>query len=1180
MTTGYLLINIPRATRSQLLPYSVAFTAIVLTFLLTWLLQPLLIPNIFALFYPAVMACSLYGGLGPGLFAVGLTALAASYFLLPITHSLSLDNSNGVFQLLLLVGVALMLCGLSNRYRRAKERVEAVVARLRESEELFYNFMNHSPLTAFIKDEIGRYRYVSPVVERLFDRKLADWVGKTDFELFSPDIAQTLHDNDQVVLTSGQAIEIEESSPYGADTRHYLSIKFPLQDRAGNRMVAGMSLDITEWKHTQASLRESEARFNCLVQTDLIGFLAWDLDGTITDANDAFLQMIGYTPDDLQAGRIRWSDMVVSEYQNQDAQAIAELKQHRTCTPYEKEFLRKDGSRVPVLVGSTLLEGSHDRAVSFVLNQTERKRVQDALQESEERYRLLAEALPQFVWTTDAMGRVEYCNPRWYCYTGLTPEQTLGTEWIVAVHPDDLAGMWDRWQQARQTGESYEMECRVRAADGHYRWFLAAIGPARDSTGRILRWVGTSIEIEAIKRAQAERAQLLAREQAARMEAENERSRLREFFLKAPAMLAFVRGPNYIYEFANSTYLQAVGRQEPELIGKPLRDAFPEIEGQGFFEIFNQVYHTGNAYSGIETPVWYDCNNDGTLQEAYFNFVYQPLNDATGQVEGILMHAVDVTDQVRAKQRTVELIQQLEAERSLLEAVLQQLPEGVIIAEAPSGKLILGNQQVEQIWRRRFYPSTEIADYAEYPGFHPNGQLYTPDEWPLARSLTTGEVVSREEIQLLRGDGTRGVVEVSSTPVYNRQGQIMAGVVTFQDISNRKRIDQEREHLLAREQAARAEAESANRIKDEFLAVLSHELRSPLNPILGWTKLLQTRKFDEKATKRALETIERNAKLQTQLIEDLLDVSRILRGKMVLNVAPVDLSAVINSALETVQLAADAKQIQLHKQLFMGNEVVQGDANRLQQIVWNLLSNAIKFTPAEGQVEIRLEQVERYAQIQVIDTGKGIKPEFITHVFDYFRQEDGSTTRRFGGLGLGLAIVRHLTELHGGIVQVTSAGEGKGATFTVKLPLMEMDERSNCEDVIPLEHIELSSIRILVVDDEADVGELTRTILEGYGATVRVVTSAKAALTAMGEFCPDLLISDIGMPEMDGYMLIQQIRTMAPEQGGRIPAIALTGYAREGDAVAAVGAGYERHIAKPIEPNELVRIVASLIATS
>jgi PAS domain S-box-containing protein len=385
-----------------------------------------------------------------------------------------------------------------------------------------------------------------------------------------------------------------------------------------------------------------------------------------------------------------------------------------------------------------------------------------------------------------------------------------------------------------------------------------------------------------------------------------------------------------------------------------------------------------------------------------------------------------------------------------------------------------------------------------------------------------------------------------------------------------------RAQLYEAERKARAEAEQANRVKDEFLAVLSHELRSPLNPILGWTKLLQTQKLSPIQAKQALETIERNAKLQAQLIEDLLDISRMLRGKLSLNTAPMNMIAVIEGAIETVELAAAAKSIDIEVTLHPGEKTVQGDSNRLQQVVWNLLSNAIKFTPEGGTVEVKLEEIGNRVQIQVIDNGKGINADFLPHVFEYFRQADSSTTRNFGGLGLGLAIARQIVELHGGTIQAHSGGENLGATFKVLLPAMDIDSPASTHTQSATISADLTGVRILVVDDEADMASLAEFILSEYGAEITVAASATEALTILTQFLPDVLLCDIGMPEIDGYMLMQQIRELPPEKGRTIPAIALTAYASEYDRRQALTAGFQMHLSKPVEPDVLVKAIVEL----
>lgn len=395
----------------------------------------------------------------------------------------------------------------------------------------------------------------------------------------------------------------------------------------------------------------------------------------------------------------------------------------------------------------------------------------------------------------------------------------------------------------------------------------------------------------------------------------------------------------------------------------------------------------------------------------------------------------------------------------------------------------------------------------------------------------------------------------------------------------RRDYEETLEQLKRSEERFRSQAEElaeANRLKDEFLAVLSHELRTPLNPILGWVHLLRRGNLDADKVNYALETIERNAKLQTQLIEDLLDISRVLRGKLNLKTAPVDLVSTIEAALETVRLAAEAKGIQIAARLEPRGRFVLGDAGRLQQIIWNLFSNAVKFTPKAGQIEVALNYVGLQAQIGVKDNGEGIDPEFLPYVFEYFRQADGSTTRNFGGLGLGLAIARHLTEMHGGTIQAESPGKSQGATFTVMLPLMTFTSETVGETVLVNSVPSLSGVRILIVDDEADNLELIGFILENAGAVIVAANSAQRALEVLPQFTPDILVSDIGMPEMDGYALLQQVQTLLSASGKMIPAIALTAYADEATQQQALAIGFQKHLSKPVDPIQLVSAIAEL----
>ncbi len=433
------------------------------------------------------------------------------------------------------------------------------------------------------------------------------------------------------------------------------------------------------------------------------------------------------------------------------------------------------------------------------------------------------------------------------------------------------------------------------------------------------------------------------------------------------------------------------------------------------------------------------------------------------------------------------------------------------------------------------------------------------------------------------GRGTVKYWDVSLSPVFDAEGKPSRLISTSRDITERREAEDERERLLKNEKAARKDAEIANRMRDEFLATVSHELRAPLNSILGWGRLMEKGKLDEATTAKAVSTIVRNAEAQNRLIEDLLDVSRIISGKLRLEVMTIKPINVVESALETVRPAAEAKGITLEIKEDAVVSHISGDPNRLQQVIWNLLSNAIKFTPNDGLVRLEIERTDDFVELRVKDTGVGIKEEFLPHVFDRFRQADASSIRKFGGLGLGLAIVRHITEMHGGTVHAFSEGENKGSTFVVKLPLTASPNEDGETKTAYKTHLSetesslsLSGLLILVVDDEEDTRQLLTQSLTFYGATVISAASAAEGFTELQDKNPDVLVSDIGMPDEDGYSFIRQVRTLSDANLKDIPAIALTGFARAQDRMRALSSGFQNHVSKPVEPDELVTVIASL----
>jgi PAS domain S-box-containing protein len=533
--------------------------------------------------------------------------------------------------------------------------------------------------------------------------------------------------------------------------------------------------------------------------------------------------------------------------------------------------------------------------------------------------------------------------------------------------------------------------------------------------------------------------------------------------------------------------------------------------------------------------------------------------------------AFDITESKRTHTR--ELQEAVRTTEQRYQDLVEHLDAIIWEVNADTGQFTFVSGGVESILG--FSRDQWISD----PGFwltrvHPEDRDTVADMW--ARTLRS-EGEANFEFRAFDSDDREVWLHVrTQAPLIGIRDRHLFGVML--DVTQRRRIDEERERLLATAEEAREIAEQANRTKDEFLATMSHELKTPLNALIGYAQLLQSKQMPPDLITRSLESIERNAKAQARLVDDLLDVSRIITGKLHLEVRLVDLADVIDAAVDTMRLAADAKRLTLERHIDRSGLRIAGDASRLQQVVWNLLSNAVRFTPERGRVEVHLDRAGDFARIRVIDTGQGITPDFLPYVFERFRQADATSTRRHGGLGLGLAIVRHIVEMHGGTISVDSAGRDQGATFTATLPLSDHPERRSeapATSSIDADGRSLNGIRVLVVDDHADALELLRTVFTRAGAEVAAATSVAEAIEELRRQRPDVLISDIGMPDVDGYELLRQIRQTTDSRA--VPAVALTAYAGADHRRRAMEAGFQEHVAKPVDVVQIVDLVARLV---
>ncbi|WP_373536527.1 PAS domain S-box protein [Microcoleus sp.] len=1079
--------------------------------------------------------------------------------------------------------------------------------------------------------------------------------------------------------------------------------------------VVGFTSDITKRKQAETALRDRETRLQLILDSAKdYSIFTLDTGGHFTSWNAGSERLLGYSEAEIvgQHGRIIFTP-------EDSAARKPELEMHLALTEGKAEnecwHLRKDGSR---FWGSGLVMPLRDAAgdvqgfLKIMQDKTERRQIEAALRQSENRYRTLADAVPQLMWINTADGRLDFCNQHWQSYTGMIPELPLTVPVLELFHHEDLPAVVATRTQAIQAGESYEFECRVRRFDGSYRWHLARLVPVKDSRGKVLQWVGIGIDIDDRKQAEESLAESDRRfrflaeslphliwnvDTAGKLRFANQKwsEYLGMSYEKAaqnnweslvpPSDLAEslarweecqITGEVYQVEFR---LRRASDQMERWHLSRavPIRDGLDQIvewigtntdihdrkkaqlneqflsglelrllQGSNAAEMLWEATSSLGEYLQVDRCIWYEIDTAagvamverdwhrpglasiaGTYQISDFKtpeltnlcMANQPLvisdianyPDTASLVDnygglgiralvdvpclqgGRWVAVLAVTSQaVRCWQiDEVSLVQEMVARlwTAILHArTLQDLHESEDRFRA------LADNIAQLAWMTDatgwiFWYNQRWFDYTGTTTEQMQGwgwqQVHHPEHVDrvvakLRRCIETGELWE-DTFPIRAKDGSYRWFLSRAVPVRDEKGNLLRWCGTNTDITDRLEAEAERERLLALEKAAREEAEQANRVKDEFLAVLSHELRTPLNPIMGWAKLLQSNVLTPQKQRYALETIERNAKLQTQLIEDLLDVSRILQGKVSLNIVPVDLAEAIDSAMETVRLSAQVKSIQINAQFAPNVGRVLGDGGRLQQVVWNLLSNAVKFTPAGGKIDIALDRVDTDAQISVTDTGKGIEPDFLPYVFDYFRQADSTYTRKFGGLGLGLAIVRHLVELHGGTVISDSAGEGKGATFTVKIPLMPVQPPTiPAASAPPEKSFNLSGIRVLAVDDDADARDLVVFLLEDCGASVTAVSNATDALAALIVSLPDLLLSDIGMPDTDGYMLLRQVRALPAEQGGLVPAIALTAYAGEIDYRQALAAGFQRHLSKPLEPDKLLQTMLDLLDRS
>ncbi|UKE67469.1 PAS domain-containing protein [Xanthomonas translucens pv. phlei] len=823
----------------------------------------------------------------------------------------------------------------------------------------------------------------------------------------------------------------------------------------------------------------------------------------------------------------------------------------------------------------------------------ERASAQSDLARSEARLRELADAMPQIVFTATADGEIDYFNRRWYEYTGLPAGESCYDSWRK-VHTDDgLARAMQAWPQAVRSGQCYEIEYPLRRHDGSYRWHLGRALPIRDGEGRIVRWIGTNTDIH-------DRRVVEQRLQESEL-------RFRNLCDNAPVLI-WMANADGDCEYVSRQWYLFTGQTEQEALGSGWMEKIHPDDAAAVGRTVARAAADRRAFT-IEYRL---RRHDG--EHRWCVDTASPRFSSSGQFLGFIGSVLDIAERKRIENATA-------AERAALEMITTGKPLSAVlesIARGIEAQSDVGLRCTIMLVDEHRQSLLEGAAPSMPAGFRTAMQRLPIGERSgccgraafLRRQVLCSDVrVDPHWQEHLVAATAADIVACCSTPILASDGQVLGVVALYypfvhyptmyeQDLARsashlagivieRHETDQRLQQLLAAEQSARGEAERASRMKDEFLATLSHELRTPLNAILGWSRLMQGDAVREKDLVRGLEVIERSAHAQAQIIDDLLDMSAILSGKVRLDPAELDLCALVGEAIDAARPGAEGKGIDIVLTPCADSPVLPylGDAVRLQQVLTNLIGNAIKFTPSAGKITLTVDSSTTHLRISVSDSGVGIDPLFLPHVFDRFRQADASSTRSAGGLGLGLAIAKQLAEMHGGQLSVSSDGIGLGATFTLLLPRNDLhgidparrnDGAAIAAAALQRGGIRLNGVRVLVVDDDMDSRGVTQRFLQEAGAVAEAAVSADDAESLLRERPYALLVSDVGMPRRDGHSLIRSVRARGAGAVSRIPAIALTAYVRGEDRSLALEAGFNAHLGKPVDPVKLVALAASL----
>lgn len=996
----------------------------------------------------------------------------------------------------------------------------------------------------------GYFKWVSPSFERV--------LGWTQEEMTSQPWTHFVHPDDVPKSETETDNLFEGSKTFSFENRYrhkngsYRWFLWNALSVSEENVIYGGAIDITQRKMAEEKLRESEERFaKAFNSSPLVVTISSLIDGKLIEVNDTFVTATGFSrAETIGRTTLELGLWAKSEDRTEELETVRRNGQVREV---EYSFRTKSGGEIIGLLSAEQIEiGGESYTLSVIQDITNRKQAEIALRESREMLGLAMRSSRMGAWKRDLKTDAVEWNVELEEIFGLPPGTFGGTlnGFNDFVLDEDKSRIRAEIAAAIANRTDYTIEFRFYHADGSIRWMEGRGQAVYDDNGVPLQLYGIGIDINERKRAEA-----ILRDSEER--------------LRLAAETAALGTWDFDYHLQRMIWSERLF----EIFGLA-----NDADNQITLERYLQFVHPEDAETAFAETQFARQNRQTYRSE------YRIVRADTGEIRWISATAQFFYDETTSEPvRAVGIAQDITARKHSEQALRESEERYRIVAETASdaiisidedSKILFVNRAAETIFG---YKTAEmvgnslvmlIPDYLR--SRHHSG---------LSRYVETGQrhiSWQNVEVPALHRDGREFPLEISFGE-YNHGGtRIFIGIA--RDITDRKQAEAERERLLKVEQNLRQAAEEANRLKDEFLATVSHELRTPLNAILGWSAIARQSQTNPEMVSRALAVIERNGRNQNQIISDLLDVSRIITGKLNLDVQLLILQPLIEIAVETQRPATNAKNIRLKIDFEPYSELVYGDMARLQQIIWNLLSNAVKFTPENGEITIAHRKQAGYAEVSITDTGEGIEPEFLAFVFDRFRQEEGAENRRHGGLGLGLSIVRNLIEMHGGTIKVESEGKGRGATFSFRLPIFSEDSiTNNSPSDSEAKKQLLTGLNILVVDDELEAAEMVRIILEKRGALVTTANSAADALKFLSENTPDVLISDIGMPQADGYFLLREIRSRNSKIAA-IPAVALTAYARPEDREHALREGYQAHLAKPVEADKLIEILASLTA--